>query len=342
MEYEVINSGHCTLLKQKDPKWKIKSFYIGIGFTTDPKSVLKFGPNGLHYTEHILYNVLAQNCDFFDGNASTYEDGTMTFYFIAEESTMKSNMTNFFKNFLSIFNPKNYPKLNFLYKREQRRVTSETSKMPDEDGVPLMFSRNPEIYMNKFPMEYVWNIILRECKLEKVLMMAHCDMSKEMTEYFASQSAKLSSEWDKRYEIEIPPTSIPYTTIAPPSMLGFKYMTKTKILEEEPTKEIHLSNIEDPVTRLIVLSTIENSSKASTENPYLFRVFLKGKVKEGLTVFDISPDKLEDQYYWSTYFLSMGDNVKAEHVHDLMNLDPKSMMKKYGKDAKKYISELKL
>jgi len=341
MEYDVVNEGKCLLLKQRNPEWVIKSAYFSIAFTTEPDEVLDMGSNGLHYLEHILFNVIHDKGDYFTGNASTFDDGTMTFFFICENTTFDANVTAFFDGFESALDPKNYKKFKPLYKREQRRVTTEVAKMPDIGEVPLMFARNPELYKGKYSGDFIWNILLHKCKLEKVLVMAHCNVSKEVEKTFVRRAKQFNEKWSNRGKIELPDPPIPYTTVFPPSYIQPAVQSIEKALKEPVKTTISLRHIDNPIVRLIIMSTIESVNGTWNSTPYLFRIHLKTNQKKlPLKIFDVTPRSGEMQYYWANMFLSSGENLTSEMVNDIVKSDIRKLFAKHKKYAQKELESI--
>jgi len=340
LEYSVTSKGPCLLLIQKEPKWKIPSNYFGIAFTSDPKRVLNYGSNGLHYLEHILFNIINSKCDFFDGNAATYDDGTMIFYFIGEEDALESNLDNFFAALISVLDPKNHSKYGKLYKREQRRITTEVSDMPDVSVVSTMFSRNPEIYLGDYPREYIWYILLRECRLEKILLMAHCkcNIASKFTKY-AEQFEKL---WDQRMNIELPKSTIPYTAIMPPSLVMNKQVDTVDLaLKASEECIIDLRTIDNPIIRMIIHSSLFHASTMYVSSPYLFDIKCKDiKPKIKLRIYDLTLCMKGYQYFLADIFMSSGSNITEKEINDIIKLSPPELLKKYGKNAKSILHKL--
>jgi hypothetical protein len=343
-----------SLILQKDPKWRLPSAQFNIVFTCDLAEVLRYGPNGLHYLEHILFNIINGGGDYFQGNASTFDNGVMHIFLHSTEENLEENMIAFYRSLTDTLNPKKHVGYSKYFSTERRRVTTEVSKIHDDGEMTLMFVSNPDLYRGEYSSTYIWNILFRCCRLEKIGIICHCDVKDKTVKKFEQLSSDFDEAWKKANDIILPVVPVPSVGIFPPSSFpAFSLKEPTVVYT------VSLRSIDNPILRALVAREL---SKEEQHSPFLFEVatygFKKDSPKEGppkegspkegspkekdLPPTIPVPRPSDPQYFWAPMLMSSSIVGKKtpEWLSDLTTLTEGEMMKKYGKEAKKIAKEL--
>lgn len=243
IRHKVIERGYSVLLiEQAEAKskavdgaatnWIIPSAYICVAFHSNPRSVLRYGSNSLHFAEHVLWNMTARDV-LHRSNAATFGSGEMAVYGMCLERELASAMTYFFDGLIAATQCRLSPTMRERIEIEQRRVTCETSHMSERSVLAVsekwrMFVYNTDIARSEYPIDYVWKVLLEECRLGRVVVMAHCRVSAEDVLLFERLADNFQRAWDGRaaayakHSVASKAKPLPLPTYyAPPfSMLG--------------------------------------------------------------------------------------------------------------------------
>lgn len=332
-KYRIVEKGHSTLLIDENPHWAIPMAFFSIAFHSDPHEVLKYGSNGLHFAEHILWNMIANN-NLRRTNATTFSTGEMAVYGACLEEEFRKALEGFYGGLADLAMCKLSPRMKMTYKIEQRRVTCETSLMAEESSWcqtgerEKMFVFNTDLLQSQFSLDYVWKILLEECKLGRIIVMANCHVSEEDINRFEGIADKFNELWEAR--LKHVPKKVP---------LPVYYAPPFSLFEQEPSqgsrerKSLVFSDDINPIERMII-STMGGVSHGGY--PYLFSVDLHGHLSRSS---DASAENLRYRYRWSDPFFaapvlsSYSGQISKEWVDDLYSKSPKSVFAKYNKSA---------
>lgn len=205
--FKIYQSKYAALLIGNPEILNIPCAHFEICFSSNVREILKYGSNGLHFSEHILWNVISrglkEHINLSKSNASTYATGEMGAYGICEEEELPQKLKDFFEALYSLIQIKFPKEINRVYKIEQRRVTAETfgrNTISNRNVYPIsgMFNFNPELIQSNYLPDYVWKILLEECELGKIIIMALCDISEKTIKDFENYSKKFDELWDNR------------------------------------------------------------------------------------------------------------------------------------------------
>lgn len=196
---KVWNEGKVSLVYLKLYEYRPKiRFYVG--FWADPSKVLKYGSNGLHFAEHILWNMINRRYSLENSNASTYASGEMFVFGEAPSADFVKSSTEFVGAMKALAERKMTKQfIRTRYKVEQKRVTSETYWM-DDGGYKgtQMFLANSDLKEGSFDLEYFWRIMLDESVLGRIVIVMTQEPSDEQVGHFRKISSAFTTSWDGR------------------------------------------------------------------------------------------------------------------------------------------------
>lgn len=343
VNYTVINTKHALLLIDKKPEWEIPSAHFHISFYADPMQVLKYGPNGLHYAEHVLWNVINRRYQFDGTNASTGSGGQMSFFGDCKEGEFGKAMKGFFDGLMDAAKGKENKDIKAMMMKEQRRVTIETNqvqRMAYSVGANMeMFLYNTDLLNGEYPTKYVWKILLEECKLGRAVIIAHCAVSEGEITKFKELSSAYGEAWSKvplavQKEVKLPMYYAPPISTLRDSSIG------PWNLPSSYPSAIDLSFIDNPIVKGIVYSSI---MRFESQYPYVGTLskWLVAKLKksrkpklDGALFWD------QDQFFHAPLLTTMPGTIKAEWANDLVSLPEKSLIQKYGEEASVIVMDL--
>lgn len=333
--HDLIEVGKSLLIIEKNPKWKVQTAHFSILFDTDPKKVLQYGPNGLHFTEHILWCVINDHYQFQHTNAVTYGTGEMGMYGIAPSSDIEKAINGFYDAMEYLVAAKMTKSLRAIYKNEQRRVTAETYMSVESTHNPgstsRMFTYNTDLIRSDYPPDYMWNILLGECDLQKICIIAHCEVSKKAKELFEKRAATFQSKWENRGKNL---RKVVKPMFYAPAISQFRSGPSVR---REETRVVSLKSIINPIERAIIIDQLGVDwcmyyLKADIPERQL-KSIPKTSPKWILQSLDFS-----DQYFIAPILVSSGEGLTAEWIDDLHSMDANGLVKKYSKSA---LSELR-
>jgi hypothetical protein len=329
VSYKIIEKGYSVLLIDKDPKWVLPSACFSVGFYADPKEVLKYGPNGLHFAEHILWNMIAKNI-LQRTNASTFSGGEMAVYGTCMEANLREAMTQFFEGLIDMAECKLSRQMREVFKIEQQRVSCETSFMQEGTSTTdhpqeHMFVFNTDMIHAAFSPDYVWKILLDECELGRIIIVAHCKMLDEDTALFEKMAAKFEAAWNNRKKSL--PEKIPLPVYyAPP------YSMFTNGRKEESKTLVRYENDMNPIERVIMRAELGLSN-----SPYIFgeNVPLGWNPTDSTLASKDLQYLIEwyDQYFSIPLLVSFSGPFEEEWIADLHSKKPGQLVKKYRGSA---------
>ena len=336
IRHRIVECGHAVLLIEKEPNWSIPSARFSVCFRADPKGVLKYGANGLHFVEHIVWNVIA-NGTLKRTNASTYSTGEMAVYGNCCEKDFDEGVTRFLGGLTALSKatiPKEYANTFII---EQRRVacetymmTEQTSRSRGEQG--KMFVYNSDMVRSQYSFDYVWHILLGECMLGRVVVMAHCHISAESVKLFESLATEFTRAWDARGKKVEKPVALPYYYVPPFSMLTGR---KKKTGGPKRTLKIPLGDDLNCVESAVVLALLNPSS-----SPYPFVASAESeeaalqRLEDRKTGLDTRYD-FADPFFAAEILSGRSGTISEEMLADLYSWDSKQLMHKYGRSAAK-------
>lgn len=266
IKHKVIECGYAVMLIEEDPKWIFPTASFSVAFHSDPNTVLKYGSNGLHFAEHILWNMIA-NGTLQQTNASTFSTGEMAVYGSCTAEALRASMEKFFSGLMDLAKCNQSKEMRKTYEIEQRRVTCETSHMRESSmsagGREKMFVFNTDMVRSKFPVEYVWKILLEESALGRVVVMAHCHVEDEDQRLFSRLANEFTKAWDERHKFVPKSVKLPLYFAPPYSMLCDE---RTK---EEETKFAFPDDV-NPIERVIIAL-----AEHATLSPYPFSMGIR-------------------------------------------------------------------
>ena len=348
VKHRIIEKGHSVLLIDEDPQWIIPSACMSVAFYANPKEVLKYGSNGLHFAEHILWNMIARN-NLRQTNASTFNTGEMAVFGICLENEFASSMTAFFNGLLDLSECKLSTSMRSTFITEQRRVTCETDFMQETSFASevkrereKMFIFNTDMVKAQYSPDYVWKILLEECTLGKVVIMAHCHLKDEDIHLFEELAGKFQKAWDGREKfipkkVLLPVYHAPPFSMFQPDRHGSRANASSLRAQSEPSSnqsegfEIVYDDSIGPIERAII-----STGLSPKRSPYLFSV----DVHVGIAALSsIKQVYLKSAYYWADPYFAMPiltsyqGALKQEWVDDLYSKSAREIVKKYDKKA---------
>lgn len=349
MSYTVETEGSSTMIIEKDPAWRFKTAEFHILFDTDIHSVIKYGPNGLHFAEHILWNAINARQRLAHTNAVTYGTGEMALFGICTEADLPTTIEGVYGALIELAKGNMTHTLISKYQVEQRRVSAETSGT-DEGSRPggvehRMFTRNSDLIRSSFQMSYFWRILLEECNLRRAILTCHCSVSMAAMTAFKAKAKELDAEWHRGRARVLAESKTPLPIpkfFAPP----------VSWLAREPGKIprlVSLDPIKNPIEKMLLSIRYGNNSgayciKIRTTDSALRRISRDDSYdRSGLGDYD-----LEHQYYASPILAStsVGVDIKIEWVEDLYALTPENLIRKHWSTARagmiRLVSEMNL
>jgi hypothetical protein len=349
----VVNIGKSTLIVEEEDTWNIPLVNFSIIFDSNPNDTLKYGPNGLHLAEHVLWNMISMDYSFIHTNASTYSTGEMWVYGDAYMQDYEKALKSFFDGLIKMTKGKMIGKLKDIYHVEQKRVTAETNFMHDGYVNAKMFTYNSDILRNEYPPDYVWRILLNDTKLVRIFVQTQSTLSESELKLFDKKATEFEEAWKVR-------------TPGKESLLPLFYAPSLSMMlaPREPGILISLDSIENPIEKDIILhnfsSVMNDFNFKGTFFLNQLRVFLrnrdkskdegknkdtgKGKDKDKSKNY---PETLRiDRFFFSIRLASEGP-VKVEWVKDLVRMTEEEIVTKYRQKAldhfatlaKKYVVE---
>ena len=331
--HEIVKVEKCVLVIEKKPTWIIPTAYFSILFDTEPSRVLKYGPNGLHFTEHILWCSINEHYKFQHTNAVTFSSGEMGVFGIAPSDDLDKAINGFFDGIADVMSKKKTQAFKRIYKTEQRRVSAETFRSRErsltakEGAEARMFTYNMDLLRADYPTAYLQHILLEECELQKVVVMAHCAVSEDSRALFRSHAEKFIASWKDRKK-GLLPVSLPLFYAPPMSSLQAHGSSRE-------TMSISLKPVANPIERMII-------SLHMTPN-FPPQYYLKMEVPHwrlsnptnamGKNTLSCLSAILNEQYFAVDIIASSGEELEVEWIDDLHNLSPTELLKKYKKKA---------
>lgn len=268
IQHDVYNEYECTMAVMRGVKWRIPMVQFVIVFDTDPVSVLKYGPNGLHFVEHLLWVIINSHYQFIHTNAMTSDSGEMNAFGISVGSDINVAMDAFFDGLQELFSVKMTKKMKQIYTTEQRRVTAETF-FETGGGVKRgasggMFTYNTDLLRSEYPADYAWAILLEECHLQRILINVHSDLPNGTVAQFQKRSVGFHEKWSAR---SIPPSKkVKLPMFYAPAFSDFRITPDRKHI-------ISLRDISNPIIRLLVASVFSVRG-ISPDTQYILKVQL--------------------------------------------------------------------
>lgn len=309
----VINVGHSSLIIEPEPKWRIPTACFYVAFYADPVSVLRYGANSLHFAEHVLYNLTTKN--LIRANATTYNGGEMCAFGVALEADVPSKMDTFYTGLIKMARCEADPK---IFSVEQRRVTCETIDVRGASDrlFGRMFEFNPDMVHSEFPEAYVWNILLKECMLGRVVVVAHCHIESVVIEEFRRLASDFEEAWKKRKDCLPTVLSLPMYYAPPFSFLsGFI----------EPYVAIPFTDNFDPIDRMLASSNLFG--------------FVYYRQRNATKPYISVPDNT-DQYYFVPALSSYPGPIKAKWVDEMKWTSAFEIYRKRKDELTKKIKQL--
>ncbi|MFA5091212.1 MAG: hypothetical protein WC483_01050 [Candidatus Paceibacterota bacterium] len=335
-KYRVIEEGHAALLIEEKPKWILPSACLSAAFYADPIEVLKYGSNGLHFAEHILWNVTAKGV-LHHTNASTFSTGEMAVYGSCLEANLSDAMRHFFGGLTDIASAslKTSPS---MYAIEQRRVSCETSHMHETTGradseQSRMFVFNTDLVRSEYPIDYVWRILLDECQLGKVIVMANCAVSDETIALFVSLAKEFSAAWDDRKKHVKKSIPLPLYHAPPFSFFDAKRATDDDSFVFKFGEEF------SPIERVVAMALMQGNS-----SPYAFAITVAEARRRESGARDLAAT-----YDWNDPFFAVpilasygggGGKIDPAWVDELYSYSAKELYKRHVKAVEQKIARL--
>jgi hypothetical protein len=330
IKHTLIERGLAALIIDKGPNWIIPSACLSVAFYADPKEVLKYGSNGLHFAEHILWNMTAKE-SLYQSNASTFSTGEMAVYGLCEERDLSSSMTSFFEGLIDMAKCKLSKKMKSVFVIEQRRVTCETERMQEESAFQKeenekMFIFNTDMIRSQYSPDYIWKILLEECKIGKVIVMAHCRVSDADIHLFEDLAGKFNAAWDERKKFS-PKTVLLPTYYAPP----FSMLSGIRSSRSSPPHTVVFDDSVNPIERTIISLEVSHETRS-----YPFAVDINRPVPRLPTPRSKNLKYVflfDDPYFAVPILAAYSGSLKEEWIDDLYTKAPGALVKKYSASA---------
>jgi len=334
IRHRIVQTENTILLIEEDPKWEIPSAYFSIAFKADPVSVLKYGGNGLHFAEHILWNIVTGGeMRLRHTNATTYSSGEMAVYGMCLESEFSSTLRGFFSRLIDMASAKWTSRLGSVFKIEQRRVTAETSGMAERSvghhPSRRMFVYNTDMIRSEYSHEFVWRILLDECKLGRIVIMAHCKVSGEDVAAFEKLSREFTDRWNERGKRIAKKIPLPMY-FAPP----FSFIEHAT--SERPIV-VPLDSIPNPIERAIIGSHLSLFGPPYFIAATTMRWVVKRIQKEFSAAYLQWSLAFYDPFFVVAVLSLYRGRVEEEWVNDLYRLSGRGLLEKYGDSARRHL-----
>lgn len=298
---------------------------MSVAFHADPIEVLKYGSNGLHFAEHILWNMTAAGV-LHHTNATTFSSGEMVVFGSCFQNDLPFSMKHFFDGLIDLARCNMTKKITGIYPIEQKRVSHETNRinqhsLESRGPTDKMFIFNTDIVRSQYPIEYVWKILLEESRIGKVVVMANCSVSDKTIALFTSLANEFSTAWDQRGKRVRKTIALPLYHAPPFSMFHEDSLPPPMVI-----KYGELGVEFSPIERMIIAS-----SSWGMATPYVFSV----------TLYDPPPYKRDHDgenlrriYDWDNPFFTMPLLVSYEG-----SIDPKWVNELYSRSPNEIFSD---
>lgn len=343
VKHKIYETPHAVLLVEEDPKWQIPSAFFCVAFYADPIEVMKYGSNGLHFVEHVLWNMIARDC-LHQTNASTFSSGPMAVYGVCLENEFRHALEHFLGGLIEAAQSKLTPELSAVTRIEQRRVSCETQIMQEtsyrrKEASEKMFVFNPDMIRAKYPFDYVKKILLEECQLGKVIVMAHCKIGEDDIQLFQKLGEAFSTAWDRRAKFAPKKVLLP-TYYAPP----FSMLRGCPSEGGDNMTTIVYDDKINPIERLVLFAEYGYGG-----SPFPFAIDIDKRAMIQVT----KPAKKKsrrfkyavpwpDQYFAVPLLASYSGKLEEDWVNDLYTMSPGALERKYSKHALTKLPELLL
>lgn len=331
IDYNILQSEKITLLELKNSnKIDIKRHKFRIIFDSKPEDVLKYGPNSLHFFEHIYYGIVSKEMKVKDGNASTFGTGAMDYYFIGESADIDKNIDGFFRGLNRGIDFETYKNIKEEMRIEQKRVMSEIKHYYNKElsNSISMFKINPDIYKGEFDYKCLWNILVGYCKIQKICLISHHELSQAQKTLFMNSAEKFLNKWndmtkyadspaipsDPKYQI-LKEVEIQQYNIFPISEfnqyeLHIPKGENLKVFDVSPIISINLNDIPSGIIRYILSSESGDVLFGKVEYPY---EYLFDIIKSTLKI-DI--DITNDQFRYADILVA-STNITQSDIVDI-------------------------
>jgi hypothetical protein len=316
----VVNVGNSCLIIEKEGSWTFPLTNFFVIFDSNPMETLKYGPNGYHLAEHILWNLISLDHKFIHSNASTFSSGEMIVYGNAHRTDFSRALKSFYAG-LTLASRRGWNgKIQKMFHIEQKRVTSETNQMEERsvmntDGT-RMFTYNPDILLNEYPPDYVWDILLQSARLGHIFVQSQHPLTEEEIALFKAEAGSFEEAWKKRAQSQA--SKIPMFFAPPISLL--MGVTKPEVL-------LSFDQISNPIERTIILKTLKAN---------INQFNMKGSFDKSAIKHLCSPkydDDRNERFFLSTALSGTTGPIEEEWVNDLLGLTDEEIVKKYGPSA---------
>ena len=344
MELNVVD--RCCLIVDTRDERIVPVIDFSIIFDSDPRDVLKYGPNGLHLAEHVLWNLISMKYRFLNSNASTYPTGEMWVYGSAYRTDYTKALNSFFDGLTQLAECKLGTELRKIYRTEQRRLTAETSCISDyshEDGWhedSTMFVYNADMARGEFPHSYVWQILLKEAKLAGIYIQSGVKLTGEELALFKKRAEAFTKAWQARS----PPKSHTFPMFYAPPL---SYLTGDAKHADDVL--LSLESILNPIERELISYTFniyvnDFIFKCKIPRELYDKLTNKSKRVKALERFrtqaGLSAAKIYFRHRFPITICGTGDMPKEEWVRDMMTLTPRKLAKKYYQGAEENFLKL--
>jgi len=328
MNFKVVERGHVVLLIETVGKWVVPRVSFAIAFKSHPRKIINYGGNGLHFAEHVLWNVLAS--DTLDrSNAITFWTGEMGVYGMCPIDRYEFSIKRFIGGMTMIANG-DIPIHQKRYAIEQQRVTCETTDALDYAArrtSEKMFVYNTDMMRAEFPMEYVKRILLEECELGRIVITSNHQLTDGMISLFESLSDTFNTAWDTRKQRLGKPPPIPIYGPPPISLIsGVRH----------PLVYIEFDDTFNIAERVIIYGSFHSDSPGypfGMEIPPHYKLEIE-RCNYG-EAFDIT-----NPFFLDWIVPAMRGHIDEESINDLCSMKPSEVIEKYGASAKKKWNEL--
>lgn len=367
IDYEIIDEPKLTLLELKNSEdLVLKEHKFRIIFDSNPSEVLKYGPNALHFFEHIFYGIVSKAMKTKEGNASTFATGSMDYYFVGESKDIETNINAFFEGLNNGITYDTYNNIKEEMRIEQKRVMSEIKHNINKQLASsiTMFKLNPEIYRGEFNPNYLWNILIGYCQVVKICLVAHHKLTNSQKDLFISQGKSFLSKWKKFNKSHLKPVEIPYYNIFPLSEFQPKELTlnpmqytgmhsgdpsyrdglerefkEAKITKKEllnivsPTVSLNLNDIENGIVRYLLSAGDGDLLFGKIDYPreYLFDI-----LKETLK---INIDVTADQFRYADILVASTKKITPDDIKNITTKTRMELFKLYKNEVKNILQK---
>lgn len=358
MTATVTNVGKSVLIVEKsDGGFQFPLVNFTVVFDSEPVEALKYGPNGLHLAEHVLWNMISLSHRFIHSNASTFSSGEMVVFGDAYRADYRKALESFYDGLIKMTKGKMVGKMRAIYRTEQKRVTAETNFMVERSEAfgdeAKMFVYNPDILMNEYPPDYVWRLLLHDSRLVRVFVSMQGGVSNEELDLFRELAGQFEEAWRKRAAIKesklpmfyAPPISLLMNggcvPVLGPAEKRRRKTKKTDDCQDDDDDEIQISldRVANPIERSIILSSFDANINHYNFKGAFERKKLRGFMEEGAVKLLYSVDR-EERFFMVVALAGASGPIRAEWVTDLLDLSDEELVKKYGKSALKSFEKL--